>query len=36
VPDEEASAYLAITENGMEAGLRKPLPPRMIACVDDL
>jgi hypothetical protein len=36
VPDEEASAYLAISENGMEAGLRKPLLPRMIAEVDDL
>jgi hypothetical protein len=36
VPDDEASEYLAITENGIEAGLRKPLPPRMIADVEDL
>jgi hypothetical protein len=36
VPEDEASEYVAITENGMEAGLRKPLPPRMIADVEDL
>jgi hypothetical protein len=32
VPDEEESAYLAVTENGLEAGLRKPLPPHDRGC----
>lgn len=39
VPDDEASRYLGLDSNGWEAGLAgllQPLPPRMIAAVEDL
>jgi hypothetical protein len=36
VPDDEAGEYIALSMNGLEAGLRRPLPPRMIHAVEDL
>lgn len=36
VPDDEAVEHIALSLNGLEAGLRKPLPPRMITAVEDL